>query len=323
MRILFITYPMAFHTPGGGEIQLLNYKIQLEEIGHEVSLFDLWNPNFKSHDIVHFFSCIAGSEPICAFVKQLGLPLAISSSLWITEKNRDHYDIGMIRSQLTHADVIVTNSIDETVTLSNVLNMEKERFRHVLNGVDQVFFDAQGNPSFIEEYKVEPGYVLCVANIEPRKNQHALIQAMKHLPDRKLMLIGHVRDEDYFRKCGIAENDQVCFIGGLEPNSELLISAYQNAAVFCLPSTLETPGIAALEAAAVGTPIVITAEGCTKEYFQSGVEFVDHQSIESIASGLATALSSGAKAGGLINPWSEIVRDLERVYTSTLVREGH
>ena len=142
MKVLFITYPMAFHTPGGGEIQLLNYKSHLEKFGHKVSLFDLWKPNFKGHDIVHFFSCIAGSEPICAFVKQLGLPLVVTSSLWITQRNRNHYDIGMISAQLAHADVIVTNSLAETATLSDVLNIDEARFSHVLNGVDDVFFIA-------------------------------------------------------------------------------------------------------------------------------------------------------------------------------------
>ena len=30
---------------------------------------------------------------------------------------------------------------------------------------------------------------------------------------------------------------------------------------------METPGLAALEAAALGIPIIVTSEGCAKEYF--------------------------------------------------------
>ena len=45
--------------------------------------------------------------------------------------------------------------------------------------------------------------------------------------------------------------------------------------VFVLPSTLETPGLAALEAAALGIPIIITSEGCTKEYFGSIETYYD------------------------------------------------
>ena len=45
------------------------------------------------------------------------------------------------------------------------------------------------------------------------------------------------------------------------------MSLILNAKCFALPSTLETPGLAALEAAALGIPIIITSEGCAKEYF--------------------------------------------------------
>lgn len=89
MKVLFATYPMAFHTPGGGEVQLLAYKKHLPAFGIDVSLFDPWNPRFFEHDIVHFFSCVSGSSHLCAFVKQLDLPLMVSSSLWIAEQTKD------------------------------------------------------------------------------------------------------------------------------------------------------------------------------------------------------------------------------------------
>ena len=78
---------MAFHPPGGGEIQLLAYKKHLPALGVEVTLLDPWNPHFLEHDVVHFFSCIGGSSHFCAFIKKLGLPLVVSSSLWLTEQN--------------------------------------------------------------------------------------------------------------------------------------------------------------------------------------------------------------------------------------------
>ena len=56
MKVLFATYPMAFHTPGGGEIQLLAYHKHLPAHRVEVTLFDPWNPRFLEHDVVHFFS---------------------------------------------------------------------------------------------------------------------------------------------------------------------------------------------------------------------------------------------------------------------------
>ena len=78
MKALFATYPMAFHTPGGGEVQLLAYRDHLQRMGVDVTLFDPWNPRFQDHDVVHFFSCVGGSVHFCNFVRNLGKPLVIS-----------------------------------------------------------------------------------------------------------------------------------------------------------------------------------------------------------------------------------------------------
>ena len=72
---------MAFHTPGGGEIQLKQYRNALIKTGLTVDFFDQWNPKLFEYDLVHFFSCISGSVPFCSFIKNLEIPLVISSSL--------------------------------------------------------------------------------------------------------------------------------------------------------------------------------------------------------------------------------------------------
>ena len=88
MKILFNTYPAAFQTPGGGEVQLLQYEKYISKLGLEVTLFDQWNPNLKSFDLVHFFSCMPGSENFLHYIKLLGIPLIVSPNLWITKKTK-------------------------------------------------------------------------------------------------------------------------------------------------------------------------------------------------------------------------------------------
>ena len=56
MKVTFNTYPMAFHTPGGGEVQLLKYIDYLQSENIEVTLYDMWRPNLSNIDLVHFFS---------------------------------------------------------------------------------------------------------------------------------------------------------------------------------------------------------------------------------------------------------------------------
>ena len=62
MKILYATFPMAFHTPGGGEIQLLEYRSELIKRGYTVDLFNPWEPNFSAYDIVHFFPAMVGQS---------------------------------------------------------------------------------------------------------------------------------------------------------------------------------------------------------------------------------------------------------------------
>ena len=160
MKVLFVTYPMAFHTPGGGEIQLLAYKKHLEALGVEVTLFDPWNPCFLEHDIVHYFSCISGSFPICHFIKQLGLPLVITSSLWVSEETKHLYPIDEIRRQLELADKVVTNSDMESDALAEVLNLPRDNFVTVYNGVEDIFSKKIEKDVFINEFKINKPFIL-------------------------------------------------------------------------------------------------------------------------------------------------------------------
>jgi len=78
MKVIFNTYPKAFHTIGGGEIQLIACKENLPAYGVEVTLFDQQNPCLLEHDLVHFFSCLGGSHHFCGFIRKIDLPLIVS-----------------------------------------------------------------------------------------------------------------------------------------------------------------------------------------------------------------------------------------------------
>ena len=311
---------MPFHTPGGGEIQLLAYQKHLPAYGIDVSLFDPWNPRFLDHDVVHFFSCMGGSVHFCRFVKQLGLPLVVSSSLWITHETKHLYPIDEIRSQLDLADKVVANSDIECDTLSEVLDIPRGKFSTVYNGVEDIFFQTVDPELFRKHFGIEGQFILNVGNIEPRKNQLRLVEAMKFLPDIKLVLIGYARDQEYLNSVLSKGGENVLYIGPLDHKSELLRSAYQSCVVFCLPSTLETPGLAALESAAVGGCLVITGEGSAREYFGSKAIYVDPKSSEDILAGLNKALRIPHEVKKSVFPiwkefqWPSVVEKLADIY---------
>ncbi|NML30853.1 glycosyltransferase family 4 protein [Paraburkholderia antibiotica] len=318
MKVLFATYPMAFHTPGGGEIQLLAYRKHLPAHGIEVDLFDLWNPRFLEHDVVHFFSCVGGSVHFCNFVRQLGLPLVVSSSLWVTEATKHLYPIDEIRHQFSLADRVVANSDIECDTLAQVFGLPRAKFVTVYNGVEEAFYEPVPATLFREHFDIRGPFVLNVGNIEPRKNQLALMQAMKALPDLKVVLIGHQRDPAYARTCLETGGDQVVYLGPLPHDSPLLRSAYAACDAFCLPSTLETPGLAALEAYAAGARIAVTRVGSTQEYFSDKVAYLDPDDTGSITQSIrdALALERTASARERDLRWQAVLSPLKEIYAS-------
>ncbi|AOJ09093.1 glycosyltransferase [Burkholderia mayonis] len=318
MKVLFATYPMAFHTPGGGEIQLLAYRKHLPAHGVDVTLFDSWNPRFLEHDVVHFFSCVGGSIHFCNFVKQLGLPLVVSSSLWVTEETKHLYPIGEIHHQFSLADRVVANSDIECDTLARVLELPRDKFVSVLNGVEPMFYDRQPASSFRDAFDLSDRFVLNVGNIEPRKNQLALVRAMKSFPELKLVLIGHQRDPAYARACLDEGGDQTIYLGALPHESPLLRAAYAACEAFCLPSTLETPGLAALEAHAAGARIAVTRIGSTEEYFGGHVAYLDPSSVESIVQSIrqAMALERTAAQPNRNLSWQAVLAPLKTLYAS-------
>lgn len=292
MRVLFSTYPWAFETPGGGEIQLRKYAEHLPAHGIDVQLHDPWRANLAEVSAVHFFSCIAGSVHFCNYVHQRGLPLVISSSLWITPETADLYPVDEIRSQLSLADVVVTNSDTEADLLSRVLGLPHDRFMTVMNGFEPRFLQPQDPDLFRTAFGIEGPFILNVGNIEPRKNQLGLVRALAGHP-LPLVLLGHQRDKAYASQLLAEGGSRVRHLGALDHADPLLASAFGACSAFVLPSTLETPGLAALEAAAAGAPVVVTSEGSTRDYFGRHAHYVDHRDPLAIRRGIDAAVAQG------------------------------
>ena len=148
----------------------------------------------------------------------------------------------------------------------------------VPNGADVSFAEARPD-WFVNEYGLSD-FVLCAANINLRKNQHAVIQALDGT-ELVLVLIG-APDSRYVRYCRhlAKRNGNIVFVDRL-PQPKLA-SAYAAARVHVLASYYETPGLSSLEAALAGCNIVSTSRGCTREYLGDMAWYcdpTDHRSI--------------------------------------------
>jgi glycosyltransferase involved in cell wall biosynthesis len=331
MKILYGTYPWAYDCPGGGERQLLSWKNNLAKIDVNVSLFNAWNSKITTYKIFHFFSVMPGSIHFCNYVKSKGLKLLITPNIWVTPETKKNYLHDEIERLLKLSDGIVVNSKMEAQSLSNVYNQAIDKFHVVYNGVEEIFFKNIDENIFLDKFSLRnQRYIITIANVEPRKNQLILSRAIKKFPDLKLVLIGSIRDSDYFNQCTQENKNQIIYAGNFDYASDLIRSAIKGSVGFILPSLLETPSIAALEAGAMGINVLITSEGSTNEYFEDFVLYCDPNTESAISEGISKLLQKDKKnlmlSDHIYNNFrvSESVYQLKKVYEKyTLLSKCH
>lgn len=105
--------------------------------------------------------------------------------------------------------------------------------------------------------------VLFVGGDFHRKGGPTLLAALEHLPESVEMVA--------VTKSVVPPTPRVHVVDDLGPNDPRLIELYQSADVFVLPTMAEAFGIAAIEAAAVGLPAVVSAVGGLVDVVEPGV----------------------------------------------------
>lgn len=282
MKILFNTYPTAFNTPGGGEQQLLDYRKYLQANNLDVELYNQWSALSNNNDLLHFFSVMPGSLGFLDYIKsRLNIPIVISPNFWVDiEGWKESGTYEEIKSILWIVDKIIVNSHIEEEYLVRNMQIDSSHIGIVHNMYNDLFLDRVSSNFFKDKYAIDSKFILNVANIEPRKNQLAFLNALKDFPEYKLITIGSIRENWYYDACKEVAGDQFIHIGRLKNDDPLLRSAYAGCEFFAMPSLIETPSISALEAAVSGTKILITELGSTKEYFNDLVEYVNPYDID-------------------------------------------
>jgi glycosyltransferase involved in cell wall biosynthesis len=186
------------------------------------------------------------------------------------------------------AEVLFPNTSAEAHMLKKF--RANENIEIVWNGIDPERLKMDSDVLFFEQFPHLKGksFILNVGRIEKRKNQRNLILACQKLR-MPLVIVGKVGDQAYFKECQLVADESVTFTGPIY-DDELLASAYKACTVFALPSIIETPGLSALEAAYFGKPIVITAHGGTRDYFQDAAVYLEALDENAIASAIAEQL---------------------------------
>jgi glycosyltransferase involved in cell wall biosynthesis len=151
---------------------------------------------------------------------------------------------------------------------------------------------------------LEPGFILAVGTVEPRKNYPRLLAAFRQLRGRQgalpFMINGRpgVPQLVIAGRPGWALGDTLQQIGA-EPgvrylghvDEPTLSALYESASVLAFPSLYEGFGLPLLEAMSRGVPAVVGAAGALPELALGSAITVEPEDVDAIASGLERLLS--------------------------------
>ena len=149
------------------------------------------------------------------------------------------------------ADVVITTSENDREYIVRRYRVNRRKVHVIPNWVDvEAFKPMPGVPK-------ERGRVVFVGRLEHQKNLHALIDAVKDLPDVKLYVIGDgsLRKE-LERKVANEHVDNVVFLG-VVPHEKMPYELNRSE-IFVLPSLWEGHPKTLIEAMACGLPVVGT-----------------------------------------------------------------
>ena len=330
MRALLVVRPDAAVKPGGDLVHAERTQAALRALGADVELVATDAPDPRGYDVAHVFGIF---EPGLA-ARQIGAirahraPLVLSP-IWLdlraffataphleralcarsaADVERRLAALHRIEAQLPWrgsvarsagrrleaqralvlaADVVLPASEVEAYLYGERLRAARVPFVVAPLGVDDDAFA-------FERAHARTG-VLCAGRVEPKKNQAALLYALRDV-DVDVTIVGSAYDPRYLALCKRWASPRTRFVDHVTHGE--IVRMMARTAVHAHPSWLESPGLSSLEAAATGARVVVGDRGCEREYFGSDVDYADPADPATIRSAVLRALERGPRDRG-------------------------
>ena len=250
MKVAFYVYPIAFQSPGGGEILLLKTREYLEKAGQPVTLFDPWRDKLKDFDILHTFGSVKDCLRVMETAKTAGCRNVLSTICWYSWKSAwgtHGSPVSRAAAVARHAakcflpflpserkrmmqvaDRVIPNSQSEAEQLKRFFHVPASKMVTIPNAVDKSF--AEASPDMFQKAYGLKHFVLIVGRIEPRKNQLNVVRALKGT-GRTVVFIGEpvLAYKAYYEACRMNPD---CWLRPMPP-----------ATLFCWPPGLKRRGL--------------------------------------------------------------------------------
>lgn len=289
-----------------------------------------FEPFFLTLPFQHEKKTVVTVHDLTPLVFQKEFPHGIKGGIkWQIQKRR-----------LKKADAIITDSTASKKDICRFTGISEENVTVVPLAAGEEFKKIENEEVRIEKlrkkYSLPEKFALYVGDATWNKNLPRLIDAVTSV-NIPLIMVGKTLTEANYDYTNPWNKDLVYVQQKLNTNSSLkalgfiptddLVTLYNCATVFLMPSLYEGFGLPLLEAMSCGCPVVTTKEGSLKEVAGDAAYFVDAYDAISIASGVARVfeerslqkelLQNGLKQAAKFT-WEKTASETTAVYESLI-----
>ena len=284
---------------GGFEIQSISAINAARTAGIDIEPLDVWCRD-EDFDILQLWGLEGSHQLAVTWGHRAGKKIVMSVLLpYLSSKTYAKYHLsrllGFKRIQskiLRMVDRLIVVNDDQAKAAESILNFPIDRISVIPNIVEDIYFVNHDNVITANKFGIEK-YLICTGNICKRKSQLILAQAAI-AENTPLLIVGRpLTGEDAYADALsklIESCSKVKWIHGLPPHSQELLDAYRNSVGFALISNDETQPISALEAAAMGKPLLLSDHKWARQSFYHGACLVNPVSLESVKGGIRRIL---------------------------------
>ncbi len=212
--------------------------------------------------------------------------------------------------------IAVDSEFSRRELLDVVPDIDPQRVRVVYPGVAEDY-------CALERRQSDGRTILVVGTVERRKNLQFLIEALRELPDARIVSVGPptpYQGECEVRAAELGVRHRVEFRGYVA--REELLALYATCAVVAMPSCYEGFGYGAAQALCTGTPVLVSDQASLPEIVDGDATVLSLDDIDSWIDALRAALAGEgderahlARVGAVARfAWPKSARDMIAVY---------